>query len=49
MYINPDSEETKVESLAYKEGFKNIADISKERIKRAAKKIKKRIQCFLVI
>ena len=35
------AEETDEKSEAYKAGYKNIADISKERIQRAAKKIKK--------
>jgi len=33
-------EETKKDSIAYKDGYKNICEIGKERIRRAAKKIK---------
>ena len=40
------AEETKEKTEAFKANFKNIADISKERIKRAAKKIKEENPLF---
>ena len=41
------AEETDEKSEAYKAGYKNIADITKERIKRAAKKIKENNPLFV--
>ena len=41
------AEETNKKSEAYKAGYKNIADITKERIKRAAKKIKENNPLFV--
>ena len=41
------AEETNKKSEAYKAGYKNIADITKERIKRASKKIKENNPLFV--